>query len=819
MLNDSLRDALRSLRRAPGFALLTVGILAIGVGLNAAIFAVVDAVLLRPLGYHDASRIVSVQTHNLHSGRSFPRVGGDDYTDLSQQVRGIESAFYYQNWDGGVQVRGLSSVTPLAQVSPRFGEVMSVQPVAGRLFGHDDVKGTEALVSAGFAREHFGSAAAALGQPVRGEYGQNTIVGVLPDGFSFPGKTAVWFEANARPLVPNRTSYNQRAIAKRRGDTSTAQLAAELATFSKRLQQQYPEDREKALETISLQQQVVGNVAPTLHLLMGSVAILLLIVCANITHLQLIRATRQMREIAVRSALGASRARLALRALAEAALLSVAGSAGALLLAIPALRLLKHLAPAGLPRLTEVGLNARVLLLSLLVSFVLMSLTALLPVWRSWRVEQSLVLRQDSSRGLESRGAARLRSAFLVAQVAFTLVLAATAVLLARQLIAHAREDLGFDMAHLHTLDSSVIAQTPPPPPSLTAPTPEAKAAAAALEAAADASHLATLNSALDTLRATPGVLAAEAINGAPLGFGGSNVGYAIRGKSQFVAGANLPNAEMKPITPGALDALRVPLLRGRAFNSGDRAGSVPVVLVSRELADRVFPGEDAVGQAIMCGYDSTAGWYTIVGVVGSVKDAPGSVPEQTMYVPVAQHGSRASSMQLLVRTAPGAQLSDEALRQRLQHAQPDIAATATSMAQNLSEVERDLRFKSILFESFAGVSILLAMLGMYGATAYSVTQRTFEFGLRMALGSTRGQVVLGVMRRALWLAVAGTVSGLLLYVSLLRVSASFIGKLPSDPLSFLFAVLGVVALTLAASAIPARRASSVDPARALRTS
>ena len=818
MFKDSFRDALRSLRRAPGFALLTVGILAIGVGLNAAIFAVVDSVLLRPLGYHDADRLVSVQTHNLHSGRTFARVGGDDYVDLSQQVRGIESAFYYQNWVGGVQVRGQSVVTPLAQVSPRFGEVMGVQPIAGRLFGSGDAKGTEALVSAGFAREHFGSAGAALGQSVRGEYGQNTIVGVLPDGFSFPGKTAVWFEANALPLIPARSSYNQRAVAKRRADTPPAQLAAELATFSKRLQQQYPEDREKALETISLQQQIVGNVAPTLHLLMGSVAILLLIVCANITHLQLIRATRQMREIAVRSALGASRARLAVRALAEAALLSLAGCMGALLLAIPALRLLKHLAPAGLPRLAEVGLNGHVLLFSLLVSFVLMSLTALLPVYRSWRVDGSLVLRQDSSRGLEGRSAVRLRGAFLVAQVAFTLVLAATAVLLARQLIAHAREDLGFNMEHLYTLDSSAIAQTPSSTAAV-ANTPEARAAAAALESSAGATHLATLNSSLDTLRSVAGVTAAEAINGAPLGFGGSNVGYAIRGKTRFVAGANLPNAEMKPITPGALDALRVPLLRGRAFNSGDRAGTVPVVLVSKELADRVFPGEDPVGQAIMCGYDNTAGWWTIVGIVGSLKDAPGSVPEQTMYVPIAQHAARASSMQLLVRTAPGAQLSEEALRQRLQRARPDIAATSTSMAQNLSEVERDLRFKSILFESFAGVSVLLAMLGMYGATAYSVTQRTFEFGLRMALGSTRQQVVLGVMRRALWLAAFGTAAGLLLYVLLLRVSASLIGKLPSDPVSLLVAVLVVVTLTLAASAVPARRASTVDTARALRTS
>ncbi len=818
MLLDSLRDALRSLRRAPGFALLTVGILAIGVGLNTAIFTVVDCVLLRPLGYHDADRIVSIQTHDLHRGRVNTRVGGGDYVDLAHLVHGIESAAYYQNWDSGVQVHGLSFIVPQAQVSPRFGEVMGVQPVAGRLFGHDDIQGTEALVSAAFAREHFGSVGAALGEPLRGEYGQYTVVGVLPDSFAFPGKTTVWMEASAEPLVMNRTSYNQRAVAKRRTGTSPGQLAAELATFSQQLQQQYVEDHDKMLEAIPLQQRVVGNVVPTLHLLMGSVAILLLIVCANITHLQLIRATRQMRDIAVRSALGASRARLAMRALAEAALLSLAGCAGALLLAVPALRLLKHLAPTGLPRLDEVALNGPVLLYSLLVSFVLMALTALLPVWRSWRVDQSLVLRQDGTRGMEGRGAVRLRGAFLVAQVAFTLVLAATAVLLARQLIAHTREDLGFDMAHVYTLDSSVLQGLS----GLAGParTPEEKQAQAQLRAVANARNLVHLTSALDTLRSTPGVTDAQAMLGAPLGFGGPDLGYAIRGKQVFAPPyTNLPGAEIRFITPDALALLHVRLLEGRALNENDRHATPRVLLVNQALARQQFGGTHALGQQIMCGSDDTLSWWTVVGVVGDVKEIPGQAAEPTFYVPIAQHAERASSMQLLVRTEPGAGLSEEALRERLQRAQPDMATTATSMAQNLTEVERDLRFKSVLFESFAGVSILLAMLGMYGATAYSVTQRTFEFGLRMALGSTRQQVVLTVMRRASVLALAGTVTGLLLYVLLLRVSASLVGKLPSDPLSLLIAGLGIAVLTLAASAIPAGRASTVDPARALRTS
>ncbi len=815
MLMDSLRDALRSLRRAPGFALLTVAILAVGVGLNTAIFTVVDCVLLRPLGYHDADRIVAINTRFLLENRSIPRLGGDDYVDLSEQVHGLAAAAYYNNWNGAVEVLGHSAMVPLAYVSPRFGQVLGVEPVAGRLFNPTDTKGTDALVSATFAREHFGTVDAAVGQPVHGEGGLYTIVGVLPDGFAFPATTAVWFEWNAIPLGRSRTSYSNNVIAKRRADVSEAQLNAELATFSKHLQQAFVEDRYKALEATSLQTRVVGRIAPTLKLLLAAVAVILLIVCANVTHLQLVRATRRAQEVTVRSALGASRARLALRALLEAALLSVAGGAGAVLLAWPALRLLVHLAPAGLPRLAEISLNAHVLLWSLLVSLLVMAATALLPLWRMWHVEEAAVLRHDSTRGMESRAAVRLRGAFLVAQVAFTLVLTAAAVLLARQLVAQSREDLGFNLQHLYTIDANIV---DPAAAAWQAGTPEQRRAE---EQAAGRRYVQHLNAALETLRTAPGVARAEAMHGAPLGFDGPSISYAIQGKGVFAPPyKGLPSAELRLVTPGALSLLQVPLLRGRAPSESDIVQSPHIVLINRSLAEQQFHGEDPVGKRIACGYDDDAvTWWTIVGVIGDVKETPGSPASATFYVPIAQHPTVASSMQLLVRTAPGAQLSEEALRRQLQRAQPDMAVTATSMEHNLSEVERDLRFKTVLFESFAGVSILLAMLGMYGATAYSVSQRTFEFGLRMALGSTREQVVLNVMRRALSLALAGTAAGLLLYVLLLRLSASLVGTLPSDPLSLLIASLGITVLTLAASAIPARHASTVDPARALRTS
>ena len=342
-----LRHALRSLRRSPAFTLTVVATLALGTGLNAAIFTVVDNVLLRPLGYHHADRLVAIRTHLDRANRSIFRLGGGDYTDLSRQVSGLEATAHYQNYSDGLQLQGASLYAPIALVSPRFAEILGVQPLAGRLFHATDQDGTDVLVSAGFARTHCGSAAAALGQTMTYNGDLHTIVGVLPDGFSFPEATQVWFERSAQPANANRTAYNQKAVAKRRADVSPAQLDAELTTFSTNLRRQFPDDRDKSLEAVSLQDQIVGPVRPTLHLLMGAVAVILLIVCANITHLQLVRATNQLRSGAIRTALGASRATLIAHALSETALLATAGSIAAVLLAAPALRR-AHAHPLGL---------------------------------------------------------------------------------------------------------------------------------------------------------------------------------------------------------------------------------------------------------------------------------------------------------------------------------------------------------------------------------------------------------------------------------------------------------------------------------------
>lgn len=814
---ETLRHAARSLRRSPAFVCMVVGVLGIGVALNTAIFTVVDSVLLRPLPFRNADRIASLQTHLEEKHRVIDRLGGDDYNDAAAQLKGAEAAAWYQSGEYGVQAGGRSLYLRAATVSPRFAEVMGVAPVAGRLFNGTDQDGTEALVSASFAHEQFGFVEAALGQPLRTIDSVRTVVGVLPDGFSFPDRSALWLEGPARPRTASRTSYSQRAVVLRREGVTAEQLNAQLAVLSQQLKRAYVDDRYKSLGSVPLQETVVGSVRPTLRLLMGSVAVLLLIVCANITHLQLVRATRRARLVTIQTALGASRTRIALDALAEALLLGLGGGALALLLAVPALRLFVHLAPANVPRLADVHINAEVFAFSLVLSVLLMGLTAVLPVWRSWHLAPAAALRQDSSRGLEDRGVRRLRGSFVIAEVALTLTLCVGAVLLARQLRHEAEQDFGFAPENLITLDAHMV-ETLPPAALMHAETPAQKAEQEAARRASEQRALTKLGAALDDVRSIVGVTSAEAITGAPMGFDGPDVGYAIRGKQVFAPPyRNLPNAEIRPVTPDLLHSMKVPLLAGRWLSPDDRRDTSPVLLVSASLARQHFPGESAVGKQIMCGFDDVMSWWTIVGVVGDTRNTPGAEPSHTFYVPVAQHGDAALEMQMVVRTRD-ASVTPDALAMQLRQHHPEIAIKGSTLAENVDRLQQPALFRGLLFGGFATVSILLAAAGMYGVMAYSVAQRSFEFGLRFALGAQRIEVLGMVLRQAALLCGTGLALGLALSAALLRVFASVIGRPPAfDAAAYGAAVLAVLTLTMLATAVPANRAANVHPNEVLR--
>jgi putative ABC transport system permease protein len=804
---QDLRYALRQLRRSLSFTSAVVLTLAVGIGLNAAIFTIVDCVLLRPLGYHDANRIYSIDTRFLKENRSIPKLGGDDYVDVASSVRSIESIAYFDASESGLragqdglQLDGQSLYLHMAAVSPQFATVMGVEPVAGRSF-RNDAGDSEALVANSFALEHFGSAQAAVGRALRFDGRTRTIVGVLPSGFSFPEKAVVWFELPPRPEIPARDAYNQRAIAKVKPGVTPAQLNAEMAALSRQLQAAYPEDRVKGLEAVPLQEQIVGSIRPMLRLLMGSVIVVLLIVCANIGHLQLVRSTQLRRDAAIRTAMGATGMAIARRALMESLILATAGCALALLIAQPALHLFTVMAHDQIPRLTDVRLNRDVFFFSFLMSMATMLMTALLPAWRSVSVSPAAVLKLEQAGSSESRKSRRLRDALIVGEVALTLTLGVASVLLARQMIAQSRQDLGFVPDNLLVMDTHT----------------ELPHTQANFESSP--ASLSALSALLDSIAKVPGVKNVAAIQGVPMGPGSADVGYAVRGRMEFKPGQQLPDADIQPITPAYFQTMGIPLLQGRLLTDDDNENAAPVLVVSRELAQKIFPGQNPIGQQIMCGYDLKSSWWTIVGVVGNVRqDSPASPVAQTMYVPVAQHSFRAAEMQVVIRTALDAATMATTLEPMLKHDYPQVAVSSTTMREAIGESFSAQRFRTLLFGGFAAVGILLAAVGMYGVTAYTVAQRRFEFALRFALGAQRSQIVTMTLLHGIAVASMGIGIGVALSFGMLRIVGNVMGKLPAfDFSSYAIAILGVLTIAVTATIIPSRRASQVEPMRVLR--
>jgi len=799
---QDLRYALRQLRRSLSVTAAVVFTLAVGIGLNAAIFTIVDCVLLRPLGYHEANRIYSIDTRFLKESRSIPKLGGDDYVDVANQVRSLESTAYYSAGQDGLQLDGQSLYLNMAAVSSQFGAVMGVEPVVGRLFRNDaNADGSEVLVASSFADQHFGSAQAAIGHALHYDGRTRTIVGVLPAGFSFPEKAVVWVELPPRPEIPARSAYNQRAIAKAKPGITAAQLNAEMATLSRHLQAAYPEDRAKALEAVPLQDEIVGSIRPILRLLMGSVVVVLLIVCANIGHLQLVRSTQMRRDATIRTALGATPAAIARRVLMESLILATAGCALALVIAQPALHLLTVMAHDQIPRLADVHLNRDVLLFSFLMSMATMLITALLPAWRSVTASPAAVLKQEQAGSSESRKSRQFRDALIVGEVALTLMLSVASVLLARQMIDQSRKDLGFVPDNLLVMDiHTELPQTQ-----------------ANFESSP--ASLSALRALLDTIAKVPGVKSVAADQGVPMGPGSSDVGYAVRGRMEFKPGQQLPDADIQPITPTYFQTMGIPLLQGRLLTDEDNENSAPVLVVSHELAQQVFPSQNPIGQQIMCGYDEKSSWWTIVGVVGNVRqDSPASPLAQTIYVPVAQHSFRAADMQVVVRSTIDPDAMAATLEPLLRRDYPQVAVSSTTMREAVGESSRAQRFRTLLFGGFAAVGILLAAVGMYGVTAYTVAQRRFEFALRFALGAQRGQIVTLTLSHGIAVAALGIGLGVALSLGLMRVVGNLLGKLPAfDPASYAIAILCVFAIAIAAAIIPCRRASQVEPMRVLR--
>jgi putative ABC transport system permease protein len=790
-----LRFALRQLWKHPLFAGTAILTLALGIGANTAIFTVVQSILLSPLPYEDGSRIAVLNTRWTNSGHISPRVTGPDGSDVREQASGLEAVSLYSSGNLGVQLRDHAVFTGWAGVNGNFAQVFRLHPIAGRVLTNADTH-RAVMISEPFARDNFGDAQAALGQAIKVENEPLQIVGVLPGSFDFPNQTQVWEAFPLQPESQSRTAFNYKAVARLQPGISFLTAQAALDGISRRLEIAYPVDNaHKQIMLLPLQQALTGETRPTLLLLWATVALILLIACVNVTHLQLVRSMERQQELAIRQALGSSRRQVMQPVILESLLISLLGGVCGVGLAIPGLHGLLAIAPEKLPRATEIHLNGWVLAFTLGLSLATTLVSALLPARRAAKVNPADALKQDSSRGMTRPGASLLRDSLVVAEVTATFVLAVGAGLLLHTMANLLTRDLGFETRQLLVVEADAPAHS------------EQDARNVVRQYDELFLHLAAL----------PGVTHVAGVMGLPTGPYGSNGYYSVKGGPP-IDHDHAPWANWSVASPGYFQTMGIPLKQGRDFSSGDLGSGQFVAVISDSLARQSFGNSDPIGRQIQCGLDSDK-WMTVIGVAGDVRqESPAEKPGPTLYMPMSQHPFYANQIHVVLRTQVPPLTLMNAVREKIAQTNPQIALRFTTMDALVNQSMTTERFRAALVSSFAGVGLLLATLGVYGTMAYSVTQRTFEIGIRMAFGAEKGSILRTVLKHAAMLAGYGIALGLVLSLSLARmITSMLVGVSPLDPVSLGTAAVVLLLAAVAAAFGPGWKATHVDPMEALR--
>ena len=767
--------------------MLSIVTLALGIGISTAVFSVVNGVLLQPLQFPQPDRIVRVNTHTTDYPNG-SKMTGPDFLDLHGQNKVFDASGIYNGGEVGVQLRDRAEFTGIYFVSSEFFGVFGQKPA--------EFKEPNAVVGEAFAVRNFGDAQHAIGQSIRVENRAYQITSVLR-GARFPADAEIWLptEGSNREMQQNlsRTSYNYRAVARLKAGVSLEQARANLDSIAFQLATAYPKSNHgKTFAPVPLRDQLTGSVQSMLYMLLGAVLLVLLIACANVSNLLLARATVRARELAVRAALGASRAVIVRMLVIESLTLSVLGGLLGILLASWGMQALLHFAPANLPRADEIHLDYAVLAFAMGLSVLSALMFGVLPAMQASRME-------NSSRGVLRGGSHRLRNSLVVAEIALSFVLATGAGLFFRSFLALNAVDMGFKQENILVM--------------------YAHAPAKDLSQYVNVAH-SFLTTLLPSLAAMPGVQATAAVMGLPTGQYGSNGSYAVAGRQVMADGEKLPEANWSLSSPHYFAAMHIPLLRGRDFTLQDGYGTPSVVIMSESAVRQSFAGEDPIGRQLQFGLDdTTANKVTIVGVVGDVRqNSPGSPPQPTLYMPMEQHPYHANELQVIVRTssAPGAMTA--AVRKAAHDLNPEMAVKFTTLEDMITESISAPRFRTFLAGTFAILALLLAMAGIYGVMSYVVTQRTSELGLRMALGAARGDVIGLVLSRAAVLAVVGLVIGAALSLAVSRlIGAMLFGLKATDLSTYAMVLVAVGGIAILAAAGPAWRASRIDPMVALR--
>jgi putative ABC transport system permease protein len=802
-----ISHTIRVLSKSPGFALASILALALGIGANTAIFSLVNAVLLRPLPYHEPERLVMLWQKPPSGGMN--DLSAADYQDwydrnhLFASMAAITGpGFNLSVSDRPERVSGLS-------VTSAFFSTLGVLPAIGRAFLPEEDKpgeGRSVILSDTLWKRRFGGDPQLIGHAIRMDRQNYTVVGVMPPGFQFAGNEyELW-----TPLVldPNRTKrnfYYLQAVARLRNGVTVQQARTEMETIARQLALEYPATNQNwTADVVSLRDHVAGAARKPILMLLGAVAFVLLIACANVANLLLVRAAGRKKEFAIRTALGAGRRDMVRRLLSESILLAIAGGALGILLAHWGIVALVAMHPGDIPRLDEVNIDFRVLGFAVLISLLTGALFGLAPVWQLSKVDLNEALKESARGASNGPRGRRTRSALVVMEFALALVLLIGAGLMIRSFAALQTAHTGFRIDNLLTMNVSVQEQ----------------------QYGTEQQIASDFDRVVEKLQEIPGVISAAAATNLPVNDWNQGRVMRIDGRAPKSSDEVL-GAGYLSISPGYFHTAGIPLRRGREFTTQDRHGAPDVIVISESMARRYWPVEDPIGKRIICASRQFRGRglgaqipREIVGVVGDVRHLGTDNPEASIEMYVPQMQNTLPFTYLLVRTAGNPTGVKQAASRAVNEILKDSpVAGIKTIEERLAERFSRPRFQMVVLGVFAGVALLLAAIGIYAVMAYSVTQRTHEIGIRMAVGADARQIVSMVLANGLKLALAGVAFGLAAAYGCTRLIASLLyGIAPTDALTF-GGVAALLVLTAAlASFIPAWRASKMDPARTLRS-
>jgi len=815
-LLQDLRYSFRTFSNNPGSTAVAIAVLGLGIGANAAIFSFTNAILFRSLPYKNPDRLVFVWENKLSRGMREEHLSAGDFRDFQSRNEVLDEMGAIRSQSSVVISRETPERIETAAVSPVIFRLLGMRPALGRPFASDEnqpEKDHVAVLSYGLWQRRFGRDPNILGLTVLVDGASYTVIGVAPAGFRIPGNPSeLWIPYSPKPEELGAAKRGESrfldVLASLRPGVSVARAQSELRSIAAALAREYPESNEGySVDVVPLREQLLGDIRPTLWMLTAAVVAVLLIACVNVAHLLLARAGAREKEMAVRTALGANPARLVRQLLTESVVLALAGGLLGLLLAYWSGWILTKLAPAAISRVGEMAageitLDWRVLAFTFGVSILTGVAFGLAPALASARSNLNLILRSGGRGGTGGRTRSRVRDVLMVCEVAASAALLVGAGLLIRSFLHLEEVNPGFRADHVLTMQLSL---------------PPARYPGQKIGQFYD--------QLLNRVGRLPGVEQAGICRFLPLAGDDASLNFQIEGEPHL-SDADQPRAKFRTASGGYFQALGIPLLRGRLFDSRDNQQTPKVAIVNQTAARRYWPGENPVGKRILSALDEDQkAWSTVIGVVGDVKysglDAATN-PEtyyQYLQIPPETMNVAEGTMALAIRTSADPDAMASAVRQELRSLDPGQPVfDIQSMDQLLDSSIAQPRFRTFLVSAFAGLALLLVALGLYGVVAYAVSQRITELGIRVALGAQPSNIFSLVLSRVAALAGAGLAIGVVISLAGGRIMAKFLfGIQPADPITLALVALVILLVTVAASLGPVLRAARVDPVIALR--